>query len=151
LNIDGKATDVVVKDLQRHPARLEVLHADFMRVSKTKALQTKAPLHFINEDICIGIKIDGGIVQHMLNELEISCLAKNLPEYIEVDMAEAALGDTVHISDIKLPEGVTSVALSHGTGHDLTVASVIKPKGLASDDEAIEEAAIEGEEEAGEE
>jgi len=148
LVIDGKAEEVILKDLQRHPARLEVLHADFFRVSKTKALTVKAPIHFINEDLCVGVKTDGGIIQHMLNELEISCLAKNLPEYIEVDMAEIELGGSVHISDIKLPKGVESVALSHGEDHDLSVASVIKPKSVAVEDEAPTE--TEGEE-AGEE
>ncbi len=111
------------------------MHADFQRVSKTKKLNKKVPLHFINEDTCVGVKIGGGIVSHVITELEISCLPADLPEFIEVDMAAIDVGASVHISDVKMPKGVSSVDLSHGADHDLTVASVIKPRGVAEDAE----------------
>jgi len=131
LNVDGKSEDVILKDLQRHPAKTAIYHADFLRVSKTQKLRMNVPLHFINEATSTGVKMQGGIVTHNITELEISCLPANLPEFIEVDLAEVELGQIVHISDITLPEGVESVALSHGADHDSAVATIIKPKGIA--------------------
>ena len=128
LEVDGKSEDVIIKDLQRHPAKAYVMHMDFFRVSKTTKLQTRAPLHFINEEECVGVKLGGGLIARSMTDIEISCLPKDLPEYIEVDMAEVELGGSVHLSDIKLPKGVESVALSHGDDHDLPVAAVNKPK-----------------------
>jgi len=139
LDVDGKSEDVIIKDIQRHPAKAIVMHMDFFRVSKTTKLQTRAPLHFINEDECVGVKLGGGLIAHSMTDIEISCLPKDLPEYIEVDMAEVELGATVHLSDIKLPKGVESVALSHGEDHDLPVAAVNKPKAVEEiSDEAPE-------------
>ena len=159
LDIDGKSEDVIIKDLQRHPAKAYVMHMDFFRVSKTTKLQTRAPLHFINEEECVGVKLGGGLIAHSMTDIEISCLPKDLPEYIEVDMAEVELGGTVHLSDIKLPKGVESVALSHGGDHDLTVAAVNKPKAVEEiSDEAPEtpdapesDSGLDSEEEASEE
>ena len=136
LDIDGKPEDVIVKDVQRHPAKAIVLHMDFLRVSKNTKLQTRVPLHFINEDICVGVKLGGGLIAHSMTELEIMCLPADLPEYLEVDMAEVELGQTLHISDIKLPKGVESVALSHGGDHDLPIAAVNKSKAKDEDEEA---------------
>ena len=154
LDVDGKSEDVIIKDLQRHPAKAFVMHMDFFRVSKTTKLQTRAPLHFINEEACVGVKLGGGLIAHSMTELEISCLPKDLPEYIEVDMADVEIGQTLHLSDIKLPKGVESVALSHGDDHDLPVAAVNKPKAVEEiSDEAPEapETAEDSEEEASEE
>jgi len=128
LIIDGISEDVIIKDIQRHPSKSTVMHMDFFRVNKTTKLQTKAPLHFINEEECVGVKVGGGQIAHSMTELEISCLPQNLPEYLEVDMTAVELGQTLHISDIKLPKGVESVALSHGEDHDLPIAAVNKPK-----------------------
>jgi large subunit ribosomal protein L25 len=128
LDVDGKSEEVILKDLQRHPAKPIVLHADFLRVSKTKKLQVKAPLHFINEDTCVGVKLGGGLISHSMTELDISCLPANLPEYIEVDVAAVEIGQILHISDIVLPKGVESVSLSHGEGHDLPIFTINKPK-----------------------
>ena len=136
LDIDGKSEDVIVKDVQRHPAKAIVLHMDFLRVSKNTKLQTRVPLHFINEDICVGVKLGGGLIAHSMTELEIMCLPADLPEYLEVDMADVDLGQTLHISDIKLPKGVESVALSHGDDHDLPIAAVNKSKAKDEDEEA---------------
>ena len=145
LDVDGKAEDVVIKDIQRHPAKALVLHMDFLRVSKTTKLTTRIPLHFINEDVCVGVKMGGGLIAHSMTELEIQCLPQDLPEYLDVDMAEVEIGQTVHISDIKLPAGVESVALSYGEDHDLPVATVNKPKAV---EEELPETSDEGESEA---
>lgn len=136
LKIDGSGQDVLLKDLQRHPAKNLVMHADFLRVNKNQAITVNVPLHFINEEGCPGVKLQGGRISHSVTELEIRCLPQDLPEYIEVDMIEVETGQVVHISDIKLPEGVESVALSHGTEHDLAVANCAAPKGNADDEDA---------------
>ncbi|HWV15096.1 MAG TPA: 50S ribosomal protein L25/general stress protein Ctc [Cellvibrio sp.] len=134
LNVDGKAQDVILKDLQRHPAKPIVLHADFLRIDKSTRLTTHVPLHFINEATSKGVKIQGGKVIHNLTQIDISCLPHNLPEFIEVDLANAEVGTIIHISDLKLPSGVTSVALAQGADHDLAVATVVKPKGGAEEE-----------------
>ncbi|MEX1034155.1 MAG: 50S ribosomal protein L25/general stress protein Ctc [Cellvibrionaceae bacterium] len=135
---DKKSQDVILKDLQRHPAKNQILHADFMRVSSTKKLHTRVPLHFLNEEACVGVKMQGGTVSHNMSELEISCLPGDLPEFIEVDLAQVEVGQIVHISDLTLPKGVESVSLSHGADHDLPVVTVNKPKagGEVTEDEA---------------
>ena len=141
LNVGSKKEKAVIKALQRHPAKPFILHADFLRVSDKQAITVKVPIHFLNEEKCIGVKLSGGNILKTLNEIEVSCLPKDLPEYIEVDMLEIDLGESVHLSDITLPENVSSVALSHGEGSDLSVAIVQAPKGSADEDqvEAVEE------------
>lgn len=134
LNVDGAVEEVILKDLQRHPAKPVLLHADFQRVSRTQKLHTRVPLHFINEEGSIGVKQQGGVVTHGMTELDIECLPGDLPEYIEVDLTNVSVGDILHISDIVLPKGVVSVALSHGADHDLPIAAIHKPRGAASDD-----------------
>jgi len=139
INVDGTSEQVILKDLQRHPAKPYVTHADFLRVDATHKLTTRVPLHFINEATSIGVKGQGGIVSHILTDLEIQCLPKDLPEYIEVDLARLELGQILHISDITLPSGIESVALSHGEDHDLPVATVIKPRAAIESEGAEEE------------
>ena len=137
LSIDGKAEDTIIKDIQRHPAKQIILHMDFLRVSKTTKLQTRVPLNFINEDICVGVKLGGGLIAHTMTDIEVSCLPKDLPEAIDVDMAEVDVGQIVHLSDLTLPNGVESVSLSQGADYDLTVATVNKQKAVEID-ESIE-------------
>ena len=155
LEIDGKSEDVILKDLQRHPAKGWIMHMDFLRVNKDTKLQTKVPLHFINEEACVGVKVGGGIISRTMTELDIMCLPKDLPEYLEVDMTDVEIGTTLHISDITLPKGVESVALSHGTDHDLPIAAVNKPKAKVEETDepaaAATDAAGESEEAASEE
>jgi len=134
LSIDGKAEDTIIKDIQRHPAKQIILHMDFLRVSKTTKLQTRVPLNFINEDICVGVKLGGGLIAHTMTDIEISCLPKDLPESIDVDMAEVDVGQIVHLSDLTLPDGVESVSLSQGAEYDLTVATVNKQKAVEIDE-----------------
>ncbi|MBX2859208.1 MAG: 50S ribosomal protein L25/general stress protein Ctc [Cellvibrionaceae bacterium] len=136
LKIGDGDESVILKDLQRHPAKPVIMHADFLRVSKTQKLSTRVPLRFVNEEISKGVKVQGGSILHNMNELEISCLPGDLPEFIEVDLVDAEVGQIVHISDLKLPQGVESVALSHGSDHDLPVATIQKAKGGASESDA---------------
>ena len=124
MNVDGVAESVIVKDLQRHPSKPRILHADFQRVSADHALHVKVPLHFLNEATAPGVKQGGGVVSHLMTELEILCLPKDLPSYIAVDIGELGLGQSLHISDLKLPEGVRSVSLGHGSSGDLAVVSI---------------------------
>ncbi len=133
LNIGKKKEKAVIKALQRHPAKPFIMHADFMRVDEKVAIHVRVPLHFLNEEKCAGVKVGGGQILKTLNEIEVECLPKDLPEFIEVDMLKVELGSTVHISDLTLPKGVTSVALSHGEDSDLSVATVQAPKGVKED------------------
>jgi large subunit ribosomal protein L25 len=132
LDVAGSKEIVIIKDLQRHPSKPIVMHADFMRVSADHMITVKVPLHFTNQESCVGVKMGGGMISHSLTELEISCLPKDLPEFIEVDMAAANVGDIIHVSDLKLPAGVTSVELS-AHGNDLAVASVNARKGAGDE------------------
>lgn len=124
LAVDGKAEKVILRDLQRHPSKEYVMHADFMRVSANEKLTMTIPLHFVGDDTCPGVEVDNGSVSHLMNEVEIRCLPKDLPEYIEVDCSQMQLNDTIHLSDLKLPKGVELVALSHSEDHDLPVVNV---------------------------
>ncbi len=134
LSIDGKAEDTIIKDIQRHPAKQIILHMDFLRVSKTTKLQTRVPLNFINEDICVGVKLGGGLIAHTMTDIEVSCLPKDLPEAVDVDMSEVDVGQILHLSDLTLPNGVESVSLSQGADYDLTVATVNKQKAVEIDE-----------------
>ena len=140
VNVGGASESVILKDLQRHPAKDKVLHADFLRVSMDQKLKTTVTLHFVNEETSKGVKEQGGVVAHSMTDLEITCLPGDLPEYIEVDMATAEVGSVIHISDIQLPKGVESVALSYGADHDLPVAAINKPKAAAETSEEGEAA-----------
>ena len=140
LSVDGKEEQVVLKDLQRHPAKALVWHADFLRVSKSTKIKASVPVHFINEETCAGVKVGGGKITHMLTNLDIICSAGDLPEFIEVDMANVEVGAVVHLSDLKLPKGVEALALTHGTEHDTAVVTVVAVKGgeEAAEGEAAE-------------
>ncbi len=131
---------VILKDLQRHPFKPKVTHMDFMRVSATQKLQTSVPLHYINEDICPGVK-EGGVVNHSYTTVEVACLPKNLPEFIEVDMAEVEMGGILHLSDIKMPKGVEIVELTHGDDHDQAIVTIHKARAAVSEDTETEEVA----------
>ena len=125
-----KKQSVLLKEVQFHPWRKEVLHVDFQVVSKDKEINVSVPIHFINEDKCIGVKQGGGLISHILNELEIICLPKDLPEFIEVDLENLELGNSIHISQISLPKGVKSL-LSQKTSEDPAVVAVQAPKVVA--------------------
>lgn len=138
LTVDGKEEPVILKALQRHPAKPVVLHADFQRASANTMLKVHVPLHFTNEANCIAVKQQGGVVHHDLVEVEVTCASKDLPEFIEVDLTSVEIDQVVHLSDLKAPKGVTFTALSHGS--DLPVVSIHKAKGAAAESEPGEDA-----------
>ena len=148
LNIGGEKVEALLKDVQRHPFKPKVLHMDFLRVDQNKAVHTHVPVHFINEDAAPSIKLEGGHAEHHVADVEVSCLPKDLPEFIEVDLMDVALGQTLHLSDIKMPAGVTLVELAKGEDHDQAVVTVKTAKGASAEDAADD---AEGEEEATEE
>ncbi|CAN7234936.1 50S ribosomal protein L25/general stress protein Ctc [Pseudomonas sp. LjRoot71] len=135
LNVAGSNESVIIKALQRHPAKGYVLHADFVRVVAGQKLTAHVPLHFLNQETSVGVKQQGGEVSHVLAEVEVSCLPKDLPEFIEVDMAKVEVGQIVHLADLKLPKGVELVALAHG--NDLAVANIHASR-VAKDEGAAE-------------
>jgi large subunit ribosomal protein L25 len=144
INIDGQAEQAILKDLHRHPSTSFVLHADFQLVSETEKLYIEIPIHFVHEDHCPGIKEGGGILSRQMTEVEIRCLPKDLPEFIEVDLSQLQLNDVVHLSDLKLPAGVEIVALIQGGEYDSTVAAIQSPRSEA-DIEGEDGEAVEGE------
>ncbi|MBS0484507.1 MAG: 50S ribosomal protein L25/general stress protein Ctc [Proteobacteria bacterium] len=141
LSVGGKVEQVLLRDIQMHPYKQQVLHVDFQRVDKNKKIHMKVPLHFINAEISPGVKTSGGIVSHILTEVDISCLPGDLPEYISVDLAELTAGHTLHLSDLALPKGVETVALAKG--ENLPVATITIPRSALSDEAAGEQAGTE--------
>jgi large subunit ribosomal protein L25 len=135
INLDGAALKAVLRDMQRHPVKNIPTHIDLQRVDEHHKITMRVPLHFINETSCVGVKEQGGEIHHDLAEVEVNGLPKHLPEFLTVDMAEVTVGNSVHLSDIKLPEGVTLVQLAHG--HDLAVANVHAVK-VGGDEAAAE-------------
>jgi large subunit ribosomal protein L25 len=129
LNVDGKDEPVIVKDLQRHPAKQEIQHIDFMRVTKSNPIHILVPIKFLNEATAPAIKIGGGTVSHTQNSVEITCLAANLPEFVTVDMQDVQVGGIVHLADIQLPKGVTIRALRLGEDHNQAIATIAGKKG----------------------
>ncbi|MBD1589111.1 50S ribosomal protein L25/general stress protein Ctc [Pseudomonas typographi] len=136
LNVAGQKQSVLIKALQRHPAKGHVLHADFLRVVAGQKLTANVPVHFMNQEAAVK---KGGEISHTVTELEVSCLPKDLPEFIEVDLADAEIGTIIHLSQVKAPKGVEFVALAHG--NDLAVANVHAPRIQAEDAEGTEGAA----------
>jgi large subunit ribosomal protein L25 len=139
LSVDGKKQDVLLRDLQHHPYKLDILHIDFQRVEAKKEVHVNVPLHFINEDVAPGVKQEGGAISHVVTEVEIVCLPKDIPEFIEVDLGEMHMGDILHVSDLRMPAGVEVLALKQGEEHDTAIASIHVRKG-AEEAEAAEEA-----------
>ena len=137
VKVDGKSQKAILKGVQRHPARFQILHLDFLRVSMNEAIKVHVPLHFINESISIGGK-KGGIAAHAMVDVEVTCLPGALPEFIEVDLAKLDIGDTLHLTDLVLPKGVEIVVLHQGADHDLPVVSMMSSK--ASKDDAADDA-----------
>ncbi len=133
LNLDGKKEDVLLRDFQMHPVRNTIQHIDFQRVSATEKIHVKIPFHFLNAENAPGVKLEGGIVAHIMTEAEVSCLPKDLPEFIEVDLGALELGDSVHLSQITLATGVEFVQLTHG--NDAAVAAIAKTRGGISDED----------------
>lgn len=146
-----KSQKAILRDLQRHPFKPTVLHMDFQRVTEDSAIRVNVPLHFANEATSVGVKM-GGVVLHSANDVEIECLPRDLPEYLEIDLAEVGIGDSVFLSDLKLPPGVRLTAFLHGEeeARDQPVVSIRAPRSEAEEGEEGEEGQ-EGEEGTGEE
>jgi large subunit ribosomal protein L25 len=120
----GADTDqVVLRDWQMHPFKPQVLHVDFQRISATEKIHMLVPLHFIGQDVAPGVKQEGGILSHLMTEVDITCLPHQLPEFLPLDVSQLHLNDSIHLSDIPLPDGVTITTLAHG-GDDLAVATI---------------------------
>ncbi|MDO9163248.1 MAG: 50S ribosomal protein L25/general stress protein Ctc [Methylococcaceae bacterium] len=132
INIDGKVESAVLKDVQREPAGVKILHLDFFRVNMSQQVRVHVPLHFINEEKSVGVK-KGGVATHSLVDVEVSSLPGNLPDYIEVDLAELDVGQSLHLTDLALPEGVSVVALSQGIDHNLPVVSILASRASKED------------------
>ena len=137
LNVSGKSQKVILRDLQRHPAKPIIMHMDFLRVRDDQEIHIHVPIHFINEDVCHGVKMEGGQISHQMIEVEVTCLPKDIPEFIEVDVSELHVGDSIHLSEIKLPEGIALTALSHGEGHDQQIVNVHATKVVVEEEPEV--------------
>jgi large subunit ribosomal protein L25 len=143
INISGEEQNVIVKEIQRHPATQRVLHADLQRVNPDTKISISVPVRFLNEDSCMGVKMHGGVISRLINNIDITCLASNLPEYLEVDVAELDVGDSIFLSALNLPEGVEIPSLALGEDRDQAVVSITEAKVLDVEPEVVE---LEGEE-----
>ena len=145
INISGEEQNVIVKELQRHPATQRVLHADLQRVNPDTKISISVPVRFLNEDSCMGVKMHGGAISRLINNIDITCLASNLPEYLEVDVAELDVGDSIFLSALNLPEGVEIPSLALGEDRDQAVVSITEAKVLDVEPEEVELDGEEGE------
>ena len=139
LNLGGDVQKVLLRDMQRHPFKQQILHLDFLRINENEAVRVNVPLHFLNQDASPAGKTSGVVISHNLTEVEVSCLPANLPEFIELDLAALKPGDIVHLSQLKLPAGVEIAALHLGADHDIAVVTANTVK------EEVEEAPADAE------
>jgi large subunit ribosomal protein L25 len=144
INISGEEQNVILKELQRHPATQRVLHADLQRVDPDTKINISVPVRFLNEDNCMGVKMHGGAISRLINDIDITCLASNLPEYLEVDVAELDVGDSIFLSALNLPDGVEIPSLSLGEDRDQAVVSITEAKVLDVEPELVEPSDDEG-------
>lgn len=136
----GQAEQAILKDLQRHPSKDRIMHADFLRIQMDQEITVEVPLHFINEDRCVGVRQGGGNISHNMTSLEITCLPGNLPEYIEVDIQNLELGSSIHMSELTLAEGLRIPSLQPGADHDHVVVACYEPRRAVEPVEAEVEA-----------
>ncbi|MCX8086296.1 MAG: 50S ribosomal protein L25/general stress protein Ctc [Rhodocyclaceae bacterium] len=134
LKLDGASEMCLLRDVQMHAYKPLIKHVDFQRIDATHKIHQKVPLHFINADIAPGVKLDGGMVQHVMTELDVKCLPKDLPEFIEIDLKDLKGGQSIHVSQVKLPAGVEAV--HHGEGDPVVVTIVVRGGGAATEEEA---------------
>ena len=151
INYDGKSEEAILREVQHHPFRQEIEHLDFQRVRADQALHIKVPLHFTGEEECEGVNLDGGIISHLVPEIDITCLPKDLPEFLELDITTLRMNQSLMLSAVALPEGVEVTLFAHG-GEDQTVVVILPPKAVEEEveesdvlDEDDLEAATEGE------
>lgn len=141
INLDKKPVQALLRDVQMHPYKQQVLHVDFLRVDQKRKITMRVPLHFINGEASPAVKLEGALINQIMNELEISCLPKDLPEYIEVDLSEMTVGVTIHVSSLKLPQGVVAI-VPHGMDPTVVSASVVKEEVIAESEEFVEAAPV---------
>lgn len=134
IKLGGAVETVLLRDSQMHPYKPLVLHVDFLRVDATHAIHQKVPLHFINADVAVGVKIGGGVVSHAMNEIDVTCLPQDLPAFIEVDLKDLDSGQTLHVSQLSFPNGVKPVL--HGDDDQVVVAITVKKAAAAEGEEA---------------
>ena len=139
MKLDGKSDRVLLRDVQRHPFRAQVMHVDFQRVDENTTIHMRVPLHFINGDVSPAVKLSSAIISHVISELDVSCLPKDLPEFIEVDLSELTAGHAIHANDLKLPAGVSFVI--RGQNKNPVLASAVIPRGAVEEAETTEGAA----------
>ncbi len=152
VEVDGKSERAILRDVQMHPYKLIVMHLDLLRVSAKEKISMSIPFHFTGGEEAPGVKLDSGIISHLITELEISCLPDDLPEFIGIDVSELNIGDSIHITEVTLPKGVESTSMAHG-GDDLAVVTCMAVRASLADEaaDAEAEAEAEGEAEGGEE
>ncbi|MGI9318745.1 MAG: 50S ribosomal protein L25/general stress protein Ctc [bacterium] len=146
IDTDGNKEQAILRSVQRHPHKIKILHADFQRVDIRKPITMSLPIHFIGEEDCVGVKEDGGMISHLMNEVEVTCLPNDLPENIQLDVSNLHLGESLYLSNIELPEGVQITAFSHGDEqeHDNAVVAVQAPRVEQEIEEEIETEEVEG-------
>ena len=145
IKVGGKSQAAIVKDIQRHPAKSIIMHMDFQRIVAGEKIKMNVPIHYLNAEESVGVKQEGGSVSQLVNDVEVSCLPKDLPEYFEVDIVELKLNEMLHLSDIKVPEGVEIPELAQGPEHDHAIVSIQLIKVVEEVEEAEVEEAAEGE------
>ena len=143
LSTDGTKESVLLRDYQLEPVKGTILHVDFQRVNQNQKINVSVPFHFINEDIAKGVKLDGGVISHIMTEVDIACLPKDLPQFIEVNLEDLGLGESVHLSEIKAPDGVEFTALSEE--NDPAITSIAKPKVQKVDEDPVAASEADGE------
>jgi large subunit ribosomal protein L25 len=141
VKVGTRTQPVVVKEVQRHPAHMTVLHLDFQRIVEDEEITITVPIHCLGEEVAVGVRQQGGVIEHVVTDVEISCLPANLPEFLEIDVSELELNELLHLSDIKYPEGVTSTLLAHG--HDSPVVAIHPPRREEVDEPEVGEEGVE--------
>ena len=139
IKVGDKSQAAIVKDIQRHPAKRQIMHIDMQRVVADEKIKMNVPIHFLNTDDAIGVRDGGGSVSQLINDIEVTCLPKDLPEYFEVDIQDLELNEMLHISDIPLPEGVEIPDLAQGPEHDHPIVSIQLIKEVVIEEEVEEE------------
>jgi len=139
IKVGDRSQAAIVKDIQRHPSKRQIMHMDFQRVVEDEKIRMNVPIHYVNEEKAVGVKLGGGSISHLMTDVEVSCLPRYLPEYLEVDVANLGMDEMLYLSDIKLPEGVEIPELAQGEEHDHAIVSihVIKAAAIEEEGEAL--------------
>lgn len=142
ITVGDKNQEAILKDVQRHPAKNQIIHIDLQRIVAGEAIRMNVPLHFVGEDVAPGIKQDGGVMSRLINDVEVVCLPKNLPEFIEVDVSKMEMDDMLHLTDLVLPKGVEVPELEQGDEHDQPIVAISKPRAVVEETDEEEGAPV---------